>query len=549
MKARSASPNTDAPSYRVLIAAIVALALVLRLPGITDSVWYDELSSTRVVLGSVRALMFVIATDAHPPFYAVVMFVWIRVFGDSEISIRIFPMICGLLTIVLTARLAVAYGGPRAGPVAAFILAISPPHIWYSQEARQYSFLLLLVTSCTWAFHRIRQSHETRWYVAYAIAALCMVLTHYFAVAYLAAFTLLALPDRRARARMLWIGGAIAIVLASYLAVRWSFSSLPTRLGHLRGFGISGLWTLMFEWFVIGGALGRPGERAIAVQVGVLVIQLMFFALMLRGLSRAEVTTPPVLSAVARWEALARRWELALLLLILPLGLVALGLLGAKKFYVERSALSALPFFAIAVGIGVASFQSALRRALTTALIACFGTVVLLNFYTRTDRFTVYYPNPDWRAAAQWLRQRSLPGRRIVAVSLTPADELLYYDRGFGLIDTRKRFAGAALSDDRRPGSMRERLRLLLSVPVDTLRGRTGRIYLLNGSSVSLIDGILAREQVSEFFVVTNRFLVNRDRVRDALAADPSFNIEEVFEPKGVRLTRVRRTTGVTHVD
>src|SRR5688572_16561708 len=251
-----------------MLAAIVALALLLRLPGFNESVWYDELWSTRVILESFPALLKVIATDAHPPFYAVVMFAWIRLFGDSEISIRLLPLLCGLLTIVLVARLAIAYGGPRAGPVAAFILAISPPHIWYSQEARQYSLLVLLVVSWTWAFHRIRESHATRWYVAYSVIGACMVFTHYFAIAYLAAFTALALPDRRARTRMLWIGGAIASVLGVYLAVRWRFDSLPTQLGHLRGFGFKGLWQVMFNWFITGRAFGYPGQLETQVRAG-----------------------------------------------------------------------------------------------------------------------------------------------------------------------------------------------------------------------------------------------------------------------------------------
>ena len=58
-------------------SAIVALALLLRLPGFNESVWYDEIWSTRVILDSFPALLKVVATDAHPPLYAVVMFAWI----------------------------------------------------------------------------------------------------------------------------------------------------------------------------------------------------------------------------------------------------------------------------------------------------------------------------------------------------------------------------------------------------------------------------------------------------------------------------------------
>jgi hypothetical protein len=83
-----------------------------------------------------------------------------------------------------------------------------------------------------------------------------------------------------------------------------------------------------------------------------------------------------------------------------------------------------------------------------------------------------------------------------------------------------------------------------MSPPPDTLRGRTRRLYQLVRPGVPAINDLLARERVSEFFVVTNRVVVQRDRMRDALASDPGFRIEEVFEPKGLRLLRVRRIAG-----
>jgi hypothetical protein len=231
------------------------------------------------------------------------------------------------------------------------------------------------------------------------------------------------------------------------------------------------------------------------------------------------------------------------LLLILPVGLIAMGLLGAENYYVERSALAALPFFAIAIGIGITSLVSMRLRVVSTALIACFGAVVLTNYYARTDRFTVYYPNPDWRAGAQWLRERSAPAGPVIVLSFTEAEELLYYDRGLGRTDTRALTAGVP-PEKRRAGGLRQRLKVYMSPPLDTLRGKTRRLYRLARPTAALISDALAREQVAEFFVVTNRFIVNNDRLRDAVASDSTFHIEEVFEPRGLRLLHVRRIAG-----
>jgi 4-amino-4-deoxy-L-arabinose transferase-like glycosyltransferase len=546
VNARDDSASADSRRQNLLLMVILALALVLRLPNFNESLWHDELWSTLLKLDTLRGLMFEIATDSHPPFFNVVMFVWVRLFGDSEISVRMLPLICGLLTIALTARLAGEYGSARAGAVAALILAISPPHIWYSQEARQYAPLVLMLMACTWAFHRFREPNATRWYVAYAALALCMVLTHYFALAYVGAFTVLAMPDRRIRRRMLWIAVVTASVIGVYLAIRWRLNVLPTRLGHLRGFGFVQAWSLFFDWYVIGGAFGFPDRRGISTNLGILAIQLTLFALVVRGVYRAAAASTPTESSLGRWDAFGRRWELAILLLILPLALFTLGLIGAKHFYIERSAITGLPFFAIAVGIGATSFRSRRWRVASVALIAGFGAVVLANYYARSDRRTVFIANPDWRTAAQWLRrQHKLTEPPAVIMSITPAVELLYYDHDLRLIDAPRGPTSRVFATDKQNAeSLRERLKRRFSPPVDTLRGRSGRIYTLGWPDVSQVKSVLDREQASEFFVVTNRRIVNKDRLRDAIAADSSFAIDSVFEPKGLRLLRVRRVSG-----
>jgi uncharacterized membrane protein len=86
------------------LAAICALALLFRLPNLLESVWYDELWATRLKLFSLGQLADVALSDVHPPAYPAFMFVWIRVFGDSELAIRAPSLLFGLGTVVLTFR-------------------------------------------------------------------------------------------------------------------------------------------------------------------------------------------------------------------------------------------------------------------------------------------------------------------------------------------------------------------------------------------------------------------------------------------------------------
>ncbi|MGH7180237.1 MAG: glycosyltransferase family 39 protein, partial [Tepidisphaeraceae bacterium] len=336
------------------------------------------------------------------------MFVWIRVFGDSEISVRLPPLICGLATIVLTARLARDYGFPSAGIVTAFVLAASPAHIWYSQEARPYSLLMLLVVLLALTFHRVRKTGAPRWLTLFTLLAPCAVMTHYYAMAYIGMFALLSLPDRRIRARMIGAAALSVVVLVLFVALKSALGSLATQAPYLHGFGITELWRLLFEWFIIGGTLGDPAARAIAVQLAILAAQLLFAALAIRGLLVADA---PGLAGSRRLD-FSRRLELATLLLVLPAALLILGLLGRDKFYIERSALPALPFFAIAIGVGAASLRRPAWRGLSGAVIGALAAVVVVNYLAKLDQRTIYKPNADWRSAAPWLRaERERAGR------------------------------------------------------------------------------------------------------------------------------------------
>jgi mannosyltransferase len=504
----------------LLIGCITGGALLLRLPGFTESLWFDEIWSTRVILGSVASTVRMLSADLHPPVFNLLMFVWIRIFGDSEIAVRLLPLICGLATVVLTARLAIDYGWRSAAPVAALLMAISPAHIWYSQESRAYSFLMLLVVASVVVFHRIRETHATRWYVAYAALAAAMVFTQYFAAVYVAAIMLLALPDPRARARLWSIGVTIALAVVVYLAVKWRWGLVPTGAGYLSRFTVAQLWRLPFEWLLVGGVLGAPAERPMAIRIGVLAVQVAALLLAGRGLIKSRPAG-----------------ELAVLLLSLPLMLLAIGLVGQRRFYIERSALTILPFFAVAIAVGATSLARAAWRASAVALIAAFGAVILFSYYAKRDQWTVYKPKADWRgAAARMADEQSRLGRPVVVVAMGPALELRYYNAGFG----------AESLDPPAPSphtsAFRERLKRLFAVPVDPHRGTTGKVYEIYEPDVTLVHRVFAREQTGEIILVRNAMTVDwSTNLIALLRADPRLRVEPLSETKGIRLFTVRQ--------
>src|SRR6185437_10957473 len=83
-------------------------------------------------------------SESTPPLYYCVAWVWARLFGDHEAGLRSLSAVAGVLVVPIAYGLGARLIGRRAGLIAAALTACNPLLVWYSQEARSYSMLVLL---------------------------------------------------------------------------------------------------------------------------------------------------------------------------------------------------------------------------------------------------------------------------------------------------------------------------------------------------------------------------------------------------------------------
>src|SRR5262249_3515057 len=136
---------TSPKVFWLALALVLISGLMLRLPNLNESIWNDEVWSTHVLIGDLASLYQTAIGDWHPPCYQVFMFGWIRLFGDSELSVRMPSFLLGVSSIPLVYALASRVVERKTALLSSFLLAVSPTHIWYSQEARAYSWLLFFL--------------------------------------------------------------------------------------------------------------------------------------------------------------------------------------------------------------------------------------------------------------------------------------------------------------------------------------------------------------------------------------------------------------------
>ena len=128
--------------FGLLLVFILGGAAVLRFYRLdAQSFWNDEGNSARIAERSLDLIVEGAAGDVHPPGYYLLLHAWRASFGQSEFALRSLSVAAGLALVILTGLLGRYVFGPVAGIAAAFLGALSPLAIYYSQEARMYSLL------------------------------------------------------------------------------------------------------------------------------------------------------------------------------------------------------------------------------------------------------------------------------------------------------------------------------------------------------------------------------------------------------------------------
>lgn len=404
---------------RAALLAILALGLGLRLIGYTESVWIDELFTSDFFCGHPLVLSRTLFSDIHPPLYFVFIHFWNRVFGDGEVWLRLPALLSGLASLVLVVRIGERYANRATGLVAGALLALSPVHVWYSQEARPYSTNLLLLLVAVYAYQRRLEDPRRRWSLLFAAGLFGIVFTHYYMAAYLVVFPMLALLDRETRKRGLVIASAaVGALLVVYMGLKSSLSHVPTAKKYLRAFDLGEAWDLGFDWFLTGKSFTPRLVEEPAGTWLLPVLQVLALGVFARGAWK-----------LARGRE-RRGHHLLVHLSVLPACLYGMTLIGLSKTYIERSALPALPFFLLVLASGLTGWRHRATNAwaLATTAVACLLVLTFGKVHARD--WTVYKPNPDWKGVARFLGQRidrgDVPGR-LYSAYLSPS-ALTYYD-------------------------------------------------------------------------------------------------------------------------
>ncbi|MBI2966695.1 MAG: glycosyltransferase family 39 protein [Bacteroidetes bacterium] len=173
-------------SDNIILFLILLLGAGLRFYGFADfSLSNDELSAlNRLQYDTFGELIEKgVKIDGHPPLVQVFLYYWTKIFGFSEVSVRLPFIVCGIISIYFLYCIGSFWFNPATGLLAAAALASLEYPLMYTQIARPYSPGLLFTLMNTWFWTKLlfdKDSPKFRTAVFYGITgSLCMA-THYF---------------------------------------------------------------------------------------------------------------------------------------------------------------------------------------------------------------------------------------------------------------------------------------------------------------------------------------------------------------------------------
>ncbi|MBN1978304.1 MAG: glycosyltransferase family 39 protein [Anaerolineae bacterium] len=370
-------------AWLLLLAVLVALLLRVGTLG-RKSLWGDEVATLRIASQSAEDIIMNRTTrsDPHPPLYYLLMHYWTEL-GQSELVVRLPSALAGIAAIPLLYWLVRACSDQWSATTSAWLLAIMPLHIWYSQEARMYALVCTLGMASTLFYALTICRQKPLAWLGWIAATVTGLYTDYSMVLVVVAQIILLVPSWRiygTRPAARW-PALIALPVALLL-------STPTVYTFVRDLVLAGGkagYYLLIQSRLSGWGIDIPQAQLhtatmtlAAITMGVIIIAVYVLS---SHLNKIRVGTPLMLAATAIYLA------------ILIASAVPRGLL------LKRQLLAILPYGlgGIAAVLAALPYRNRLLAALVLVTLPVTGHIVAVR------------EQEAWRDVAQFVENNKDP--------------------------------------------------------------------------------------------------------------------------------------------
>lgn len=416
------------------------LAGILRIYGLmSQSLWVDELLTWQTIRPDVGLCFSEQIFDSiQGPLYLSVLWPLVR-FLDPALMLRLPAAIAGIAAVPLFGLLVSRWWDRRAARLAVLLFALNPFLVWYSQEGRGYSFLILFLIAQALVFSRMTERDPTyRGALFFALFSACAALSNLSGLFLWLGMGLSALVFFRPRTKKAWSVWILAFGLGFLLMLPWLLKAsgiwAVDRLIPGSGTGPVLRGDTTFTWlalpysfftFFFGNSLG-PSLRELHQPDRIAVVRSYLPLLGLGAL-------PVVIGLVAGLWRLPRRQYFLLLWVIVPVAILVFLAVRNFKPWNPRYVIVILPWVLALTGLGLSRLPHRMGFGLSSILVG-LTLWSLGNYY-----WNGHYAKADVRDAVALVEDQNLDAFPVLVPVITgvyrfyhegPAEVLGTFDWG-----------------------------------------------------------------------------------------------------------------------
>lgn len=450
------------PSAIAAMVALSFLALALRLWRLNSDLWIDEvLTLLDFVRKPIGEILVSFPSQNQHMLFSILAHVSTNIFGESAWSLRLPAVVFGVGGIWAFFFLCKSLLGPREALLGSALMTVSYHHIWFSQNARGYTGLLLFAILATWYWLEALKTNQWRWWAGYVVSIVLGMWVHptmAFVVAAQALLHLVLLISPP-------LGGDAdqGISLERRAGVRpfaaWLLSVTVTLQ----------LYALALHEFIAVGLHEESHDSEWTNPIWVVTETLKGLSIGFAGI--AVVVFGGALVAFG-WYTLFRKDRRAAVLMVLP-ALLA----GGSMLLLGHNLWPRFFFFSMGFGlllviqgatrlpVAVADYVDLLeeRAPLTRAAgLGFVGLLIVVSLFTLPKNYAL--PKQNFSGAKSFVESRISPGDGLVAVSLAGIVYGNYLTPHWATVGTRPELENYQLENNR--------LWLVYTIPIEIKAAR-----------------------------------------------------------------------------
>ncbi len=378
-----------------------------------ESLWLDEGSSIRFAKLGVAEIFESTQTDAHPPLYYLLLHFWIKIFGDSEFSVRFPSVIFGVLTVWVVYKFCFKFWSRNVAILSSLIVGISTFQVFYSQEARMYSLLCFLSTLSFFYFMKILRDDQFKFYVFYSVVNVFLLYTHLYSFFVLLAQVIYVIFVERERVKGLVVSFIFSFVFyipRFFVVLNQAKSFLLSSEFWLPRPGFVDLLKTLAQF--AGATYPMPRDDAGNVILWRFIVEylsagvLLFIMFALVFLSVLEF---------GEFQRERRRIYIILLLwFFMPIFVPYVLSQFMTPFYFARYVIASSVAFYILISIGYENFEMKFKPHLL-GIVIFLSVINLAWYYGKINK-------EQWREAVKFIEGRAVDEDLVIA-----SKEVFYY--------------------------------------------------------------------------------------------------------------------------